>query len=419
MGSVVITGVGLVTPLGIGREAVWAALLAGQSGVRRISQFDPSGLPVQIGAEVVDYDAKQHVKPRKSLKVMCREIQMAFGAAEMAWTDAGLADGAVDPERLGVVLGSDFIYGEIDELIAPYRACIVDGRFDFSRWGQHALGEMYPLWMLKYLPNMAACHIGIARDARGPNNSITLGEVSSLLALIEAQYVIERGAADVLLVGGVSSRLQPTALVYRTSDQLSHRNDDPARASRPFDAQRDGMVNGEAAAMLVVESREHAERRGARIMAEVAATSNCFQPDMPNGPLAPGDAIARSLASALERAALAPAQLGFVSAHGVATRDRDRTEAQAIAPLIGAAPVTAPKSYFGNPGASSGALELALAALALEHGQVPATLNYEHPDPECPLHIVAGAAAPLRAPTAAVLSHNTLGQAAAVVLRAH
>lgn len=417
MGEVVITGVGVVSPIGVGREAFAAALAAGRSGVARIAQFDPSGLPVQIGAEIRDYDPKQYVRPRKSLKVMCREIQLAFGAAELAWEDAGLDAATVDPERLGVVLGSEFLYGELDELVAPYRSCLVDGQFDFTRWGPHALSELTPLWMLKYLPNMAACHIGIAHDARGPCNSITLGEVSSMLALAEATRVIERGMADMMIAGGISSRLHPTPLVYRSNDELSHRNAEPERASRPFDAQRDGMVNGEGAAVVILESAAHAQRRGARALAQVRGASNRFQPGMPNAVLAPEIAIRASLAAALDEAQLAPSELGYVSAHGVSTVARDRSEARVIRELLGETPVTALKSYVGNIGAGAGALETVAAVLALEQRQIPATLNYEHPDPECPVNVVQEPR-PLAQPSVALLSHNTTGQAAALILSA-
>src|SRR5262249_38175935 len=144
----------------------------------------------------------------------------------------------LDPERVGVVFGADMIYCELPELASVFRACLVDGQHSKPLWGVKAMSELYPLWMLKYLPNMAACHIGIAVDARGPNNSITLGEVSSLLAIAEAMRTIERGQADVVITGGGSSRLHPTPLLYRGEQRLSHRNDDPAAASRPFDAGR-------------------------------------------------------------------------------------------------------------------------------------------------------------------------------------
>ena len=165
---------------------------------------------------MADFDPKQYVRPRKSLKVMSRDIQLAFAAADLACVDAGLRERPVDPERLGVIFGAALIPGELDELAGTYRSCLVDGKFDFRRWGPAAMAEMFPLWMLKYLPNMPACHIGIGQDARGPNNSITMGDVSSLSALAEAVRILERGQADAMIVGGVGARLHP--VVWARSD---------------------------------------------------------------------------------------------------------------------------------------------------------------------------------------------------------
>ena len=212
--EVVITGVGVVSPIGVGKEAFAASLLAGRSGIRRLPLFDDRELPVPIGAEVTEFDPKLYVRPRKSLKVMSKDIQYAFASADMACADARLRDQPIDPDRLGIVFGADLISGELDELVATYRGCTVDGKFDFSRWAPAAMNDLFPLWMLKYLPNMPACHIGIAQDARGPNNSLTLGDVSSLSAIAEAMRVIERGQADVMIAGGTGSRIHP-AILFR------------------------------------------------------------------------------------------------------------------------------------------------------------------------------------------------------------
>ena len=184
--EVVITGLGAVCPLGVGREAVWASLLAGRSGVRPIVEFVGKNLPFRYAGLIEGFEPKEYVQPRKTLKVMSSEIQAAYSAAMLALQDAGLAKDAVTPERLGVVLGSEMLYGELSELADTYRNCIVDGVFHHELWAEQVMKNLFPLWMLKYLPNMAACHIGIAIDARGPNNSIVEGGVSSLLAFLEA-----------------------------------------------------------------------------------------------------------------------------------------------------------------------------------------------------------------------------------------
>jgi 3-oxoacyl-[acyl-carrier-protein] synthase II len=412
--DVCITGIGVVTPVGIGREAYFRGMLGGSSGIRQITRFDARHLPAPFGGEIRDFDAKQYVRPRKSLKVMNREIQMAFAAADLAWQDAGLGQGSVDPDRLGVVFGADMMYCELEDVAAAFGACMSQGRFDFTLWGERAFAELHPLWLLKYLPNMAACHIGIALDARGPCNTITLGDVSGLLAVVEAALVIARGGADMMVVGGTDNRLHPTRLVsWGDNGLLSRRRDEPARACRPFDARRDGMVNSEGAGALVLESRRHAEMRHAGILARLIGYGSRYASD---GAFWGGVSVRRSICDALQRARLERWQLGYVSAQGLSTVAGDRMEARAIHETLGAVPVTAPKGALGNLGAAAGAVELALSTLALSHGQVPATLNYEYPDPACPLNIIRGKAASGLNPIAMVVQYATTGQAVSVVI---
>jgi 3-oxoacyl-[acyl-carrier-protein] synthase II len=412
--EVVITGLGVVSPIGIGRAAFRDALYAGRSGVRRIESFDASELPIDFGGEVADFDPKQYVRPRKSLKVMSREIQFGFAAADLAMTDANLATDGVDSDRFGVVYGADMIYCEPDELAAAYRACLADKRFDFARWGSHALAEMYPLWLLKYLPNMSACHVSIAMDARGPSNSITLGEVSSLVAIMEATRIIQRGAADVMLAGGASNRLHPNVMIFRNQSLLSHRRDNPAAACRPFDRDRDGMVAGEGAGAVVLESRAHAEARGAKILASVLGFGNTFA--APRRGEATAQAAHRAMQAALRESGVAGEEIGHVNASGLSTILHDRAEAEAIAALFGDAPVTAPTSLFGHLGASAGAVELVASLLAIDEGRLAATINGDQPDPACPINVVRGRPSVLKNPSAIVFSQSPHGQAVAMAI---
>ena len=413
--DVVITGMGVVSPIGIGKDAFWTALCEGRSGVRRLPLFGDSHLPSPFGGEVADFDPKQYVRPRKSLKVMSRDIQLGFAAADMACADAALRESALDPDRLGVTLGTDMIPCDLDELVGTYRSCLVDGQFDFRRWGPAFVAELFPLWMLKYLPNMPACHIGIAQDARGPTNTVTLGDVSTLSALAEAADVVARGQADVVIGGGVSSRIHPALWVRQEVVGQSRHDGDPANASRPFDALRDGIVNGEGAGAFILETQRHAQARGVRVYARILGCARAFEPHR-NGQPCQGTAIRRSILAALEAAGLRPTDVGHVTAHGLSTIDDDRIEAQAIHDVLGDVPVTAPKSYFGHLGAASGALETAVSVLALQHGLVPPTLNYEHADPQCPVNVVRGEPLPVDRPTALILSHSPRGQAVALVL---
>jgi 3-oxoacyl-[acyl-carrier-protein] synthase II len=413
--EVVITGMGVVSPIGIGKEAFRASLQAGRSGVGPITQFATSNFPVPMGAEIKEFEAKKYVKPRKSIKIMGREIQTAFAAASIAMDDAGLSQGDYDPDRTGAVLGTETLCTTYDDLEDVYRGCMTDGEFDFERWGEQAMSNIQPLWMLKYLPNMPACHFAIAYDARGPNNSISLGDVSSLLAVIEGVEIIRRGAADVMIVGGSSSRVNPTDMMWRGDIKMSHRLDDPAGASRPFDAHRDGMVIGEGAGAFVIERREHAQRRNANILSRVVGGASAFLPPN-NGYVINPVAIQRAIVQTLEKAGLTAADVGHVNAHGLSTVKDDRNEAQAIHEVLGDVPVTAPKSFFGNLGASGGAVEMAASVLSLADGQVPFTLNYTTPDPHCPVNVIHGEPLASDKRTAVLVNYSGTGQAAAVVL---
>ncbi|HQU43725.1 MAG TPA: beta-ketoacyl-[acyl-carrier-protein] synthase family protein [Pirellulales bacterium] len=415
--DVVITGLGVVSPIGIGTAAFWNSMEGQASGVRRISAFDTSGIGPDFGAEVVDFDAKEFVKPRKSLKVMSRDIQMGVVAASLATSEAALAPQGVDPERLGVVFGADMIHCEPEDIANAYRRSMVDGRFDFRLWGKAAMEEIYPLWMLKYLPNMPACHIAIAHDARGPNNSHSLAEASSLMALGEAVRVIERGDADVMIGGGTASRIHPVLWVRSMLQEVTRRRDEPERLSRPFDASRDGFVNGEGAAALVLERREHAAARGAKMFARIVGYGTSHERRFDGRP-PEGGATRRAIVAALRSAGLRPSDIGHVNAHGLSTIGDDRAEAQAIRAELGDVPVTAPKSYFGNLSSGTGAVEAVASVLALVHGRVPVTLNYERPDPACPVHVVAGRPLTGCKPTALLLNHSVMGQAVAMVISA-
>ena len=340
--DILITGAGVVSPIGIGQEAFWASLCEGRSGVRRLNIFQDSKL-IPFGGEVIDFNPKDYVRQRKSLKVMSRDIQLGFAAADLACTEALHHRHPIDPERLGIVFGDDMIHCELNELVPAFRCCMEEGRFDFNRWGQAAMAEIFPLWMLKYLPNMPACHIGIAQDARGPNNTLTLGDVSSLSAAAEAMRVIQRGAADAMIVGGAGSRIHPTMLFRAGVFELSKRGDDPSAACRPFDAARDGIVNGEGAAAFVFESKELAIARGSARLARVLGFAASFEP-VSNGRALQGISIRQAIIGALNDAGIAPAELGCVVAHGISTIRDDQREAAAIRDVLGDVAVTAPKS---------------------------------------------------------------------------
>jgi len=414
--QIVITGVGVVSPIGIGADAFWHAIESQCSGIAQPIPPRRADLPVTAAGEVRDFDPKEYVRPRKSLKVMSRDSQFAVAAADMACAQAGVTVDTLDTERLGVVLGADRIRYTIDEIAPAYAACLVDGRFDASLWPTRGAEATYPLGLLKVLPNMPACHVSIVRDARGPNNTIQQAEISSLLAVAEAARVLERGAADMMITGGTSSRLHVLDWVrsYMT-DRLSRRACDPAAACRPFDALRDGTVRGEGAAALILESRHHAEARGAAILGQILGCGASYVPTH-NGHPAAGASLHRAIQSALADADITARDVGHVNAHGLSTVEDDAAEASVLAELLPDVPVTAPKSYFGNLLAGTGAVELLASLLALARGRIPATLNYEEPDPACPIRVVHGRPMDCASPIALIVNMTSIGQAAALVL---
>jgi 3-oxoacyl-[acyl-carrier-protein] synthase II len=412
----VVTGIGVVTPIGLNRTAFWESLHAGRSGVKKIASFDTSGLPVHIGGEIVGFDAKNFVdkKERKSLKVMARTIQLAVAAAQLALDDGRVDKQKLDPTRFGVEFGAGLIASELPEIgvAAQISANCQPGMVDLERWGKEGLECMPPLWMLKYLPNMLACHVSILHNAQGPNNSITQSEVSSLLALGEAFRIIGRNQADFFLVGGADSKMNPLSMVRQTLfEPLSRRNECPEAACRPFDRDRDGLVLGEGAGVLVVEELEHAGHRGAPIYAELVGFGAAFDTDRN------GAGLARAIRAALADAGIGPEQVDHINAQGYSSALEDSWEARGIHEVFGAAvPVFAPKSFFGNLGAGGGTTELAASLLALREGMVPATLNYENADPACPV-TVAAAPREIRANHVLKISFTEMGQCAAVVCR--
>jgi 3-oxoacyl-[acyl-carrier-protein] synthase II len=413
----VITGVGVVTPIGQDADSFWRSLQERRSGVRPIKAFDVSGLPVRFAGEIPDFDAKNFVdkKDRRSLKMMARTIQLAVAGAQRALDDGAIDKSKLVPERFGVVFGAGLIATELPELADAARvsANCQPGVVDLDKWGDQGIPAIQPLWMLKYLPNMLACHVSILHDARGPNNSITESDAASLLALGEAYRVLGRGQADLFLVGGAESKLNPLSMVRQCLfEPLSRRNDAPEKACRPFDRGRDGVVVGEGAGVFALEELGHAQKRGARIYAEVVGFGAAFDPRLR------GDGLARAARAALAEAGVGPEEIDHVNAHGIGSRGSDVWEARNLRAVFGGrpTPVFAAKSYIGNLGAGGGSAELAASVLGMHHGQIPATLNYEEPDPECPVAVAASARAPDK-PYFLKVSFTQMGQCAALVCR--
>ncbi len=403
--DIVITGLGCITPIGLGRHLFWQGLSCGKCGTREIFRT-ASGDRILYGAPVDGFDGKQYVVPRKSLKLMSREVQISYAAAQLAWEDAGLETKAVEPERVGVIFGSEMIPGDIADLIPAVRNCSSGQVMDASRWGREFSRAIDPLWLLRNLPNMPPSHVGIAVDARGPSNTIVQEEVSGLLALAEAASVMQRGDADLMVVGAMGSRINPTRFAYRmprfyfegndskSSSGIENTVEGSARVdsssgkihSRAFDANRGGIVPAEAAVVLILEKRRHAVARSAQIYGTYLSTSSRFgSPDLPF--CGSSTAIAQAAKSALDAAQVTVGDLACISAQGFSHSHLDRIEANAIGRLTYDTPVTAYSSYFGTAGAASALLQLAACLLATSAGKILPTLGYTQADPQCPIVI--------------------------------
>ena len=354
---------GLVGPLGNSKEALWAGLSEGRTGVGPITLNPPEAMPVAFGGEARQFsgdiddfgplEKEQKKAIRKGLKVMCRECQMGVAAAQLALTDSGLKPGAIDPDRIGISFGSDYMISVPEEFSEGIVKCVDEqGRFQFSRWGSEGMTKMSPLWLLKFLPNMPASHLAIYNDFRGPNNSLTVREAAANAALGEAYQIILRGDAEAMLVGATGTRLHPMKAVHAVQQEEVFLGDgDPAAASRPFDRDRRGMVLGEGAGAILIEELSFAQARGATIYGEMlaAAGSTVAGPRL----LAQrGEAMQNALRAVLRFAGKTIDDVGHLHAHGLSTRTSDAEEARAIQVVFAERrvplPVTAAKSYFGN-----------------------------------------------------------------------
>ncbi|MDR2345252.1 MAG: beta-ketoacyl-[acyl-carrier-protein] synthase family protein [Planctomycetaceae bacterium] len=417
--EVVITGFGLLSPVGNDKETFWAALMNENSGIGFLNIVTKNELLRPMGGEILEFNAKDYVKPRKNIKVMSRDIQLALVASAYAAESADLiTDGenrTVESDRLGVMFGSDLIGVEVELLLNAFRVGIKDGQYDFSRWGIDAMSEVFPLWMLKYLPNMPSCHISILHGAHAPSNSLTLCRGSSLAAVMEAARTIQRGAADVMIAGGCGNRVNQDFQTRINAYFPAKRNDNPSTVLRPFDINRNGTVLGEGAAAFILESREFAEARGAKILATIRGFASTNEPKLHNE-RPTGIAIKKAIKIALERANMKPGEIGFVNADGIGVQHDDKIESVAIREELGDVMVSANKGNFGDLGSGTGAVELAAALLSLQKNMIPPTCNHERTDPDCPINVVHKKPEPLKQKTTLKLNQTRMGRSFAIII---
>jgi 3-oxoacyl-[acyl-carrier-protein] synthase II len=413
----VIAGYGFLTPIGSTPEAVWESLRSGATGIRRIQAFDASPLPCHIAGEIPEFVAKNLIVKsyRKSLNAMARPVQLGVVASQFAMENMGLAKGAIPPERFGIEFASVMGATDLSDLARMSLASTNGSQqpVDFEKYGRDAVPEMPPMWMLKYLPNMPACHVTILYDIQGPSNTLIPNDAAGVEAIGEALRILRRGAADFMLVGGSESKVNPLSLSrFNSFFPLTRNNEHPTIAVRPFDKDASGTCLGEGAAAFGLETLEHAQKRGAKLVGEVVG----YASGMDRGHQGPG--LARLIRSALADAEISPADVDHVNAHGMGVPKFDAFEARGIAEVFGRdVPVFAPLSRFGNMGGASGIVELLCSVLALQHGELPGTLNHDHAFPGCPIAVHTGAPRKVTKPYAVKTSYTDLGQCAVAVVK--
>lgn len=379
---VVVTGLGVLSACGAGWQALWNACLQGNSALRPITRFPLGEFPFQWGGEVPDFDPRKYVQNRKNIKLMSRDIQFAVGASKLALEDAGLSVSQLNLAKSGVVVGSCVINNELEELASGYlKAVQSDGKFSLPLFGSAGVPSLFPLWMLKYLPNMPASHVTIEFGLRGYSNTVTFSAASGAQAIGEAARVIERGDADMMLSGGADSKLNPMGLSrFQLFGMLS-----ASGKQKALDASSDGMVPSEGAGILVLESLEHAQQRNARIYAELTGFGSA--PDANSSPSNHSDSSGKE--NAMERA-VSDAKIQFsdldaVIANGSGLTQHDQLEAKALRKFFKGnqkTMITALKPIIGHAVYAAGGIEAAAASLMVSEGHIPGIANSQNPEKE-------------------------------------
>jgi 3-oxoacyl-[acyl-carrier-protein] synthase II len=387
---VVVTGLGLVTPLGTGVEKTWKALCAGESGIHRISKFDPAGYDAQIAGEVTDFDPAGFIE-KKEIKKMDTFIHYAVGAAQLAVDDAGLKVAPEEATKVGVYIGSGI--GGLGS-IEHYHDVLKD----------KGPGRVSPFFIPMTIINLASGQVAIRIGAKGPNSCAVTACATGNHCIGDAYRLIQRGDADVMVAGGAEAAVTPLGVAgFAAAKALSFRNDEPTRASRPFDKDRDGFVLGEGAGVIVIEELEHARSRGAGIYAEVIGYGMNSDAYHITAPPEEGEGAVRCMELALKDACIGNDQIGYINAHGTSTM-ADAIETRAIKTVFGehayGIPVSSTKSMTGHLLGAAGGVEAVFSILALFHGILPPTINLENPDPACDLDYVPNKARPASIKTA-------------------
>jgi 3-oxoacyl-[acyl-carrier-protein] synthase II len=412
---VVVTGIGCVTPLGTDIDTLWQNLRNGASGIGPTTLFDARNFPTQISAEVRNWDVSAVGEDPERWKYQGRHTHFAVGAAKQAVTASGVLDSSLDPTRFGVYLGSGEGQQDFNRFTQMMMSAIEGDSLDIAKFTESGLEILNPLSELEQEPNMPAGHLAGMFDAQGPNLNCLTACAASSQAIGEAAEIIRRGEADVMLSGGTHSMIHPFGVTgFNLLTALSTHNDEPTKASRPFDRNRDGFVLGEGAGMVVLEELEHAQRRGAPIFGEVVGYGSTADAYRITDTHPEGRGAAKCLRMALDDAQLNIDDIDYINAHGTSTEVNDKVETLAIKRVFGdqayKIPVSSTKSMMGHLIAAAGATEFIICLLAIRDNVLPPTINYETPDPECDLDYIANAARDIGCDSAASNSFGFGGQ---------
>lgn len=451
--KIVVSGLGLVSPLGSTLEQFESALWEGKSGIHPFHFAREGDSPIPYAASCLDFtgkiedfeecDASKKKAIKKATKLMSREIQMAVAAAQKSLADSALELQSLPKNKIGVSFGCELIYSSVEDLLDGFKSCLSrdkgDMQFDFSLWAELGLPKLTPIWQLKYLPNMPSSHIAIINELFGPNNSIILREASIGAVVNEAAEMIRSGRVEVMIVGATGSKIHPIKMLQTlVQEQVADLTGcaEPATLSKPFDRSRKGMLLGEGAGALVLESREHAERRNAPIYAEIESSCGLANPKRsPYSKKSPqfheGDSREKALIHAMKNVLGIgkeepheegnPDSVGHINAHGLSSVSADIAESRAIESVFAnraePIPTTTLKGHLGNLGAGSGAIELIAGILSLRRNRIFPTLNHRETDPHCSLRIVREGECVPAGNSFLKLSFNPQGQSSAVYVK--
>jgi 3-oxoacyl-[acyl-carrier-protein] synthase II len=406
---IVVTGIGVISPVGVGKTNYWNSLVSGVSGIGRITHFDPTGFDVQIAAEVKGFDVTNWIE-RKESRRMDRFVHFGVAAALDAIEDAGLKITSANAERVGVLVGSGI--GGLQTLEDQVKVLIQNGPSKIS-----------PFLIPMMIADMASGHISIITGAKGPNSTVVTACATGAHALGDSLEIIRRGAADVMICGGTEAAVTQIGVAGfgNMKAMTSKYNDNPTKASRPFEAGRDGFVIGEGAGVVVLESLEHAEARGAHIYCELGGYGMSGDAYHMTQPAAGGEGVARAMVAALKDADVQPEMVGYINAHGTSTPLNDKNETAALKSVFGdhayKLAVSSTKSMTGHLLGGAGGIEAVAAALAIHTGVLPPTINYDNPDPDCDLDYIPNVARNLQVDVAVSNNSGFGGHNAVIVMK--